>query len=171
MRLLDRLRMMSRTLFRRNAAGAALEDELRFHLDQQIAEYRAAGMSEVEARQAALRLFGNPSVVREHARATWSWQWLESLVRETRQGARRLMRAPSFSLTAIARSRARHRRECRALFRRECRAAQAAARCSSRSSGPHLRGRQPRPLPGQRRRRRMLRALAAAGAQLCPDEP
>ncbi|MGA9720231.1 MAG: ABC transporter permease [Acidobacteriaceae bacterium] len=102
MRLLDRLRMMSRTLFRRNAAGAALEDELRFHLDQQIAEYRAAGMSEVEARRAALRLFGNPSVVREHARATWSWQWLESLVRETRQGARRLLRAPSFSLTAIA---------------------------------------------------------------------
>ncbi len=102
MRLLDRLRMMSRTLFRRNAAGAALEDELRFHLDQQIAEYRAAGMSEVEARQAALRLFGNPSVVREQARATWSWQWLESLARETRQSARRLTRARSFSLTAIA---------------------------------------------------------------------
>jgi predicted permease len=101
MRLLDRLRMMGHTLFRRNAAGAALEDELRFHLDQQIAEYRAAGMTEVEARQAALRLFGNPCVVREHARATWSWQWLESVVRETRQSARRLARAPSFSLTAI----------------------------------------------------------------------
>ncbi len=101
MRLLDRLRMMSSTLFRRNTAGAALEDELRFHLDQQIAEYRAAGMDATEARQAALRLFGNPSVVREHARATWSWQWLESLARETRQGARRLIRAPSFSLTAI----------------------------------------------------------------------
>jgi hypothetical protein len=55
------------------------DDELRFHLDQQIAEYRAARMSEVDARQAALRLFGNPYVVREHARATWSWQWLESL--------------------------------------------------------------------------------------------
>lgn len=102
MRLLDRIRMMGRSLFRRNAAGTALEDELRFHLDQQIAEYRAAGMTEIEARQAALRLFGNPCVVREHARATWSWQWLESLVRETRQSVRRLTRAPSFSLTAIA---------------------------------------------------------------------
>ena len=58
-------------------------------------------MSESEARQAALRLFGNPCVVREQARATWSWQWLESLARDTRQGARRLMRAPSFALTAI----------------------------------------------------------------------
>jgi hypothetical protein len=102
MRVLDRFRMMSRTLFRRNAAGTALDDELRFHLDQQIAEYRAAGMSEVDARQAALRLFGNPYVVREHARATWSWQWLESLARETRHSVRRLIRAPSFSLTAIA---------------------------------------------------------------------
>ncbi len=101
MRLLDRFRMMSRTLFRRNASGMALDDELRFHLDQQIAEYRAAGMSEVEARRAALRLFGNPCVIREHARATWSWQSLEALARETRQSMRRLMRAPAFSVTAI----------------------------------------------------------------------
>jgi hypothetical protein len=62
--------MMSRTLFRRNAAGTALDDELHFHLEQQIAEYRAAGMTEIEARLAALRLFGNPRVVREQARAT-----------------------------------------------------------------------------------------------------
>ncbi len=39
--------------------------------------------------------------MREHARETWSWQWLESLARDVRQGTRRLMRAPSFALTAI----------------------------------------------------------------------
>ncbi|MFL6427070.1 MAG: ADOP family duplicated permease [Acidobacteriaceae bacterium] len=102
MRLLDRLRMTGRALFRRNAAGTALDDELRFHLEQQIAENRAAGMSETEARRAALRLFGNPTVVREQARATWSWQWLESVARDVRQGTRRLMRSPSFAFTAIA---------------------------------------------------------------------
>lgn len=101
MRILDRLRMMCRALFRRKAAGAALDDELRFHLEQQIAEYRAAGMNEAEARQAALRLFGNPGLVREQAYATWSWQWLESLARETRQSVRRLLRALAFALTAI----------------------------------------------------------------------
>jgi predicted permease len=101
MRLLDRLRMICRSLFQRNSAGAALDDELRFHLEQQITENRAAGMKETEARQAALRLFGNPSVVRDHARETWSGQWLESLLRDVRQGTRRLMRAPSFALTAI----------------------------------------------------------------------
>jgi predicted permease len=101
MRLLDKLRMRGHTLFSRNTADVELENELRFHLEEQIAENRAAGMNETEARQAALRLFGNPAVVREHARETWSWQWLESLARDVRQGTRRLMRAPSFALTAI----------------------------------------------------------------------
>jgi predicted permease len=101
MRWADKLRMLLHTLFGRQAADAELDRELRFHLDQQIAENRRAGMSETEARQAALRLFGNPGVVREHARAAWSWQWLESLARDIRQGIRRLMRAPSFALTAI----------------------------------------------------------------------
>ena len=101
MRLLDKLRMCFRTLFSRKAADAELNDELRFHLQEQIAENRAAGMSDIEARQAALRLFGNPTVMREHARETWSWQWLESLARDVRQGTRRLMRSPSFALTAI----------------------------------------------------------------------
>jgi predicted permease len=101
LRWTDRLRMLLHTLFGRRAADAELDAELRFHLDEQIAENRAAGMNETEARRAALRLFGNPGVVREHARATWSWQWLESLARDTRQGARRLLRTPSFALTAI----------------------------------------------------------------------
>ncbi|HEX6495769.1 MAG TPA: ABC transporter permease [Acidobacteriaceae bacterium] len=101
MRALDRLRMLLRSLFRRNTADAELDSELRFHLEEQIAENRAAGMSEAEARQAALRLFGNPAVVREHARETWSWQWLESLARDVRHSARRLVRSPSFALTAI----------------------------------------------------------------------
>jgi predicted permease len=101
MRWRDKLRMRLHTLFGRRAADAELDRELRFHLEQQIEENRAAGMNETEARRAALRLFGNPTVVRERARETWSWQWLESLDRDVRQGARRLRRAPSFAITAI----------------------------------------------------------------------
>jgi hypothetical protein len=93
--------MIIHTLFGRKAAGEQLDAELRFHLEEQIAENRRAGMSETEARQAALRLFGNPTVLRDQARDTWSWRWLESLARDTRQGIRRLMRTPSFALTAI----------------------------------------------------------------------
>ena len=101
MRWTDRVRMITHTLFGRKAAGEQLDAELRFHLEEQIAENRRAGMSETEARQAALRLFGNPTVLREQARDTWSWRWLESLARDTRHGIRRLMRTPSFAFTAI----------------------------------------------------------------------
>ena len=97
MRRLAQLRM----LFRRGGAGARLDDELRFHLDQQIAENIAAGMSPEEARHAALRTFGNPTALRDQARETWSWSGLESLLRDARIGARTLLRAPGFALTAI----------------------------------------------------------------------
>ena len=45
--------------------------------------------------------FGNPLLVREQARANWSWHTLESLLRNTRQGARRLRRSPGFAVTAV----------------------------------------------------------------------
>ena len=59
-------------------------------------------MSAEEARYAALRTFGNPALLRDQARATWSWGWLESLLRDLRYGVRTLRRTPGFSLIAIA---------------------------------------------------------------------
>jgi predicted permease len=88
-------------LFGRGRAGARLDAELRDHLERQIAENVAAGMSADEERYAALRVFGNPALVRGQARSAWSWNWLESLVRDARYGARTLMRTPGFSLIAI----------------------------------------------------------------------
>lgn len=54
-------------LFLRNRSADRLDDELRFDLEQQIAGNIAAGMSPDEARQAALRAFGNPAVLRSDA--------------------------------------------------------------------------------------------------------
>jgi putative ABC transport system permease protein len=101
MRWLEQLRMRIQMLFHRGNAGAHLDDELRFHIEQQIAENVAAGMSADEARYAALRSFGNPALLREQARATWSWNWLESLLRDVRYGSRTLMRTPGFAAIAI----------------------------------------------------------------------
>ena len=101
MRWWDRLRMRVRMLLGRGAEGARLDDELKFHLERQIAENVAAGMSAEEARYAALRLFGNPALVREEARSMWSWGALESAWREMRYAVRTLARAPGFALMAM----------------------------------------------------------------------
>ncbi|MGP8173835.1 MAG: permease prefix domain 1-containing protein, partial [Terracidiphilus sp.] len=63
MRWLTQLRMRIQMLFQRGKAGARLDEELRFHLEQQIAENIAAGMNAEEARFAALRAFGNPALL------------------------------------------------------------------------------------------------------------
>jgi putative ABC transport system permease protein len=101
MRWIAQLRMRIQMLFQRVQAGARLDDELQFHLERQIAENLAAGMSAEEARYAALRSFGNPALLRDQARATWSWTWLELLLRDVRYGARTLKRTPGFAAIAI----------------------------------------------------------------------
>jgi hypothetical protein len=59
------------TLFRRDRSTQRLDDEIQFHLDQQIAENIAGGMSREEARYAAMRTFGNPTFLQEETRDTW----------------------------------------------------------------------------------------------------
>ncbi len=101
MRWMDRLTMRMRMLFRRQDAGLRLDDELKFHIERQIAENLAEGMTAAEARISALRSFGNPALFREEARATWSWGSVESIWRDLLYGVRGLLRAPGFALIAM----------------------------------------------------------------------
>jgi predicted permease len=101
MRWFERSRMAVLSLFRRERETARLNDELQFHLEQQVSENIAKGMSPAEARSAALRKFGNPALLRDQARSTWSWNWVETGVRDVRYGVRTLARSPGFALIAI----------------------------------------------------------------------
>lgn len=101
MRWFAQLRMRIEALIRRGELGERLDRELGYHLEQQIAENVAAGMGPEEARYAALRAFGNPGLLREEARATWSWNWLESFWRDVRYGVRTLKRTPGFLVIAL----------------------------------------------------------------------
>ncbi len=101
MRWIEQFRMSMLMLFRRESQSKRLNDELAFHLDQQVKENIAKGFAPDEARYAALRTFGNPTQLRDQARSNWSWNWLEKFLRDLRYGARTLTRSPGFSLTAI----------------------------------------------------------------------
>ena len=101
MRWLNQLVMQVRMLLFRRTADARLNEELRFHMEQQVAENRAAGLSEEEARLTALREFGNPDLVREKTGATWNWNGLDQFLRDLHIGARTLSRTPGFAVVAI----------------------------------------------------------------------
>jgi hypothetical protein len=75
----QKLWLRLQTLFRRERTAQQLNDELQFHLEQQIAENTAAGMNEEEARYAAMRIFGNATTLKEETRDTWGGsRWSKS---------------------------------------------------------------------------------------------
>jgi predicted permease len=101
MRVWAKLWMRFTMLFHRKREAERLEAELQFHLEQQIAENVAFGMAPDEARRAALRLFGNPTVLREQTQESWSWNWLEHLIQDVRYALRQLRSNPELALTAV----------------------------------------------------------------------
>jgi len=54
-----------------------------------------------DARHAALRAFGNPTVLKEVTQGTWGWVWLENFVQDVRFGLRTLRRSPGFTVLGI----------------------------------------------------------------------
>jgi len=88
-------------LFRRNRNAQQLNDEFQFHLEQQIAEYLAAGMSPEEARYAALRSFGNSTLLKEETREAWGWVRAEQMAQDLRHAFRTLRRSAGFTATGI----------------------------------------------------------------------
>ncbi len=89
------------SLLRRGDQTVELTRELEFHVAEQARENEARGMTKEQAHRAALREFGNPTLVRDEARATWSWGWLEALGRDLRYGVRTLVRAPGFAVVSV----------------------------------------------------------------------
>src|SRR5918994_333303 len=89
-------------LFRRAKAEAELEEEIRFHLEQEARLRMERGESPEEARQAAQRTFGNVTLVKEVAREMWGFTLIDDFARDLRHALRFLGRSPVFTAVAVS---------------------------------------------------------------------
>jgi len=97
----DELRALAGILPKRRRRLDDLSRELQQHLDLEADEYQASGLSADDARAAARRAFGNPTLVAEDVRGEWNVRWAETLWRDIKHGARTLRKDAGFSLVAV----------------------------------------------------------------------
>ena len=90
-----------RSLFRRNTVEAELDDELRFHFEQQVEKSIRSGMTRGEARRQARLSVGGIDQVKEECREARGVQHLENLLHDLRYGWRMLVKKPVFTIVAV----------------------------------------------------------------------
>src|SRR6267378_3278984 len=90
-----------RRLFQKSRSEKALDQELRFHLDRQITDYEAAGISPEEASRRARLEFGGVERVKEEVRDTRWETRLDNLFRDFRFALRSLRKDRRFAFIAI----------------------------------------------------------------------
>jgi predicted permease len=77
------------------------EDEIRSHLQMEIARLEAQGMSRADAARAARRNFGNIGVAEDNFYHGQRFSWLEDAGRDLRHASRALLRTPGFLVTSV----------------------------------------------------------------------
>jgi putative ABC transport system permease protein len=80
---------------------AGLRAELHFHLEEEAERRRQEGLAPNEASFAALRNFGNVTLIAEDARAVWLPLWFQQVAQDARYGVRMLCRDPGFAVASI----------------------------------------------------------------------
>ncbi|MFZ0305965.1 MAG: ABC transporter permease [Terracidiphilus sp.] len=88
--------------FRRRHLYNDLSEEVHEHIEEKTEQLmRLENLSRTKAREAALRAFGNPSLIEQRSREAWQWPAIESLLTDVKLSLRRLRNSPGFTMTVI----------------------------------------------------------------------
>lgn len=93
--------MRLRSLLRRGRVERELDKELRFHLEEAIAEGIAAGLPAKEARSAALKSLGGVAQIEEECRDMRRVNFVDNLKQDLRYAGRSFAKNPGFTLVMV----------------------------------------------------------------------
>src|SRR5262249_19474251 len=89
-----------RAIFRRRSVEAELDDELRFHFEQEVEKLTRSGLSREEASRRARLSLGGMDQVKEECRDARGVSILETVMQDLRYGMRGLRRNPGLAILA-----------------------------------------------------------------------